>query len=549
MPVPLELLSRFAFFQPLAPADLRRLARVMTRRVAPANTLLFSESDPGDIMYLLVSGAVEIFSRGDTPEHSSFENRLNLLHAGDWFGELALIDDQPRSGSARTLGPSVLLLLPKREFRWLITTYPLALYTLAAMTQQRLRTRDRAYEAEMQMRLQQLEQLRQTALDITRHLERAQALVAIRDRAIELLSSAGGEIYLFDPKSHLLVPEATDGLEARPLKLGEGCTGIAFQTGRAVRQKRRSVRYELAAPIKLTDDHAAERCLGVLTVYRAFDGAPYQSTDETLLELFASQAAIVIENTELHKTRLAKERLDTELDDARRVQRMLIPAQPPSIRGYQVAALWYPAKQVSGDYYDFIPLSGGRVGFVIADVSGKGLDAALFMANTRSTLRASLNLGGSPADMLRYANRTLAADSQGGMFVTVFFGILDPQAHTFSYVNAGHNLPWLARAASRSLETLSGGNLALGIVRDVNYAASEITFARGDLLMLYTDGVTEATASDETLFGDERLIKTLRDSADQSARQVIQTLARRVRRFTGAEPQSDDITVVALRRV
>jgi sigma-B regulation protein RsbU (phosphoserine phosphatase) len=305
----------------------------------------------------------------------------------------------------------------------------------------------------------------------------------------------------------------------------------------------------LAAPIRLVDPAGNERRLGVLTVYRAAGDTPFQAADETLLQLFASQAAIVIENTELHQTRLDKERLDTELNDARRVQTSLIPAHPLAIKGYQIAGLWHPAKQVSGDYYDYIRLDDGRVAFVIADVSGKGLDAALFMANTRSILRANAALGGSPDEIIFRTNNAVTADSSRGMFVTAFFGILDPLRRRFSYVNAGHNLPLWRHAATRTIQTLAGGNLALGIMAGIKFQAHELELQPRDLILLYTDGITEATDATGALYGMARLRQVLAASGDLRARQVIRTLDRSVREFTGAAPQSDDITVVGLGRV
>jgi len=546
MPVQKQLLRRFPFFEPLTEDEFTRMARSITREVVPAHTLIFQEGETGDAFYMIHKGEVEIYSPSE-----QLDSRLNRLSAGDWFGELSLIDDQPRSASARTLSPTVLLCLPKAEFRWLVTTYPIALYTLVATTQRRLRERDRAFEQELATRLQQLQQLHETALDITRHLDRGRALESIRERAVELLNSAGGEIYLFDSKLHLLVPQAESGLNSPPVRVGEGSTGRAFQSGQAEigKQHRRSTTFELAAPIKLDS-----RSLGVLTVFRTSKDAPFQETDRTLLELFASQVAIVIENTELHKMRLAKERLDTELDDARRVQRRLIPETPPHVPGFQIAAFWHPANQVSGDYYDFIEMPDGRWGFVIGDVTGKGLDSALFMANTRSVIRASAGIGGTPVEIIARANDTLANDSPTGMFVTLFFGILDPRAHRFSYVNAGHNKPLLRRAATGKVEILQGGNRALAITPQFPYTSSEVELGHGDLIVLYTDGVTEATAEDNTLFGEQRLTAALMDCGDasyrsNSAKQMIRAIDQRVRDFIGAQPQSDDITVVALRRV
>lgn len=504
---------------------------------------MFRQGDAGDAFYMIESGSVEILNAAD-------ETQLNLLHAGQWFGDFALLDDSPRSASVRARTRVTLISLPRAEFLWLVTTYPVVLHVLATSSQQQLRERDRVYLAEVEARAHQLEELYYTALDITRHLDRDRALEAIRERAIELLNSAGGELYLIDAMSNLLIAQAPTLPNTPNFRVGEGSAGIAFATGktRVELPARRMPRHELAAPIQLTETNGKERQLGVLRVYRAGDGTPYMDSDCTLLELFASQAAIVIENADLIHSRVLQGQLETELQNARRVQRQLIPFEPPRLRGYQVAALWHPAKQVSGDYYDFISLADGRIGFVIADVSGKGLDAAMFMANTRATLRASAVAGDSAAAIVARANNTLAQDSPGGMFVTAFFGILDPRSGVFSYSNAGHNPPLLWRAHNRTMELLEVGDRALAITNDFEYHAHSVMFAPGDLLLMYTDGVNEATNAGDQLFGMERLENAIQENSSGTAQQVIRQIDARVRAFTGAYPQSDDITVVALRR-
>lgn len=540
MPVQKKLLVPFPFFGPLTLADFERVARAATRLAVPAQTLLFQEGDAGDAFYMLISGKVEIVSGSGANERT-----LNLLGAGAWFGELALIDNQPRSASARALTTAVLVTLPKSEFLWLVTTYPLSLFILVSEIQATLRERDRAFLAEAEQRVTQLEQLYSTALDITRHRERDEALGNIRERAVDLLASAGGDLYLLDAKQNMLVPQTQEFLTVPARRAGEGCVGQAFQLGQACigKLKRRSHIFELAAPIR-TD----ATTLGVLCVYRASDGAPYQESDKTLIELFASQAAIVIENAQLNAVQVDKARLDGELSSARLVQRSLIPNRPPHIPGYQIAALWEPARQVSGDLYDFIPLPDRRYAVVIADVSDKGTPAALFMASARSSLRASATVGGTVMEMVERANRAISGDASGGMFVTLIFGILDPQTHVFSYVNAGHNYPLLARGADGSIEILSSSNLAFGIVEDYSYTLSTVKLERGDTLLLYTDGVTEATNAANRLFGDPALYAALKESQGAGASRVIQTMHSRVRQFTGTHPQSDDITAIVIKR-
>lgn len=522
-----------------------RVARAATRRTVPAHKIVFEEGAVGDTFYMLAAGTVEIYT-GKPPNHQT----LNVLDAGEWFGELSLIDNQPRSASARTVKPCVFITLPKQEFLWLVSTYPLSLFIIVATIQNTLRERDRAYRTEAELHIQQLEHLYSNMLDITRHRERNDALDAIRERAVELLSSAGGDLYLYHDEQRMLVPQPHEFLNTVSRQPGQGCTGQAYMTGKACIQTpgRHSTMFELAAPIKLADNDSVERTLGVLTVYRASDGAPYQDTDKTLLELFASQAAIVIENAQLYALRMEKARRDGELNAARNVQASLIPKRAPHIPGFQLAAAWQPAREVSGDFYDFIPMPDHTWGILIADVSDKGMAAALFMASARSILRASANVGGSAGEIVARANQVISQDAADGMFVTVFFGVLDPQRRLFSYVNAGHNYPYLLRASDRELVELRGGNLAVGIIADFPYSTREIELQDNDLILLYTDGVTEATNAENELFGDARLLEIVQHTGAAGARQVIRTLSAQLSAFTGSHPQSDDITVVALKQ-
>lgn len=544
MSVQKNLLRRFPFFDPLSPADFTRVARAAARHTVRAHKVVLEEGAVGDTFFMIVSGSVEIYT-GTSPD----TQQLNVMFPGEWFGELSLIDNQPRSASARTLEQSVFITLPKNEFLWLVSSYPLSLFIIVATIQNTLRDRDRAFRDKAEQHIQQLEQLYSNMLDITRHRERDEALDAIRERAVELLKSAGGDLFLYNAEKKILVPRAQDFLGAAPLQVDEGCTGQAYSTGKACIRapSRRSPIFELAAPIKLTDNDAVERTLGVLTLYRASDGAPYEENDKTLLELFASQAAIVIENAQLYKLRMEKARRDGELNAARVVQASLIPKRPPHPPGLELAAAWEPAREVSGDFYDFIALPDETWGIVIADVSDKGMAAALFMALTRSILRASASAGGTAGEIVERANRAISRDASNGMFVTAFFGILNPQTMHFSYVNAGHNYPYLRHAADGRIQELRDHNLALGILENFPYPTIELELEARDLILFYTDGVTEATNASSELFGDARLLELVKASGDADARQLIHTLAERLSVFTGAQPQSDDITVVALK--
>ena len=216
------------------------------------------------------------------------------------------------------------------------------------------------------------------------------------------------------------------------------------------------------------------------------------------------------------------------------------------IPGIGIAAATIPAMEIGGDFYDFIPAGEGRWGIVVADVSGKGTSAALFMALSRTLLHVSGGNSTDPTAAIRQANRWIYEDGRSSMFVTVFYGMLDPAGMRFSYVNAGHTPPLLVRGTG--VEELGGSRgIALGVVPDVAIASTTLELRHGDLLVLYTDGVTEAFNDLNEAFGEERLREYVRSNCAKPAPAVLEGLVAEIRRFTGTAAQSDDITLVVVK--
>jgi serine phosphatase RsbU (regulator of sigma subunit) len=236
-----------------------------------------------------------------------------------------------------------------------------------------------------------------------------------------------------------------------------------------------------------------------------------------------------------------------ELEMAYRVQSQLIPPRLPEIPGWEFAARWEPAREVSGDYYDFIP-HGNRLGIVVADVSGKGMPAALFMASTRSIVRAKATASLSPADNLTQANSLLCADAARGMFVTLFFAEIGPDSPTLTYVSCGHNPPFWYRADRKEISELDSTGSVLGINEEMQCRARQIDVGRGDVLLFYTDGFTEAFDEQQQLFGEERLKAVLSRHAADPPSVLLERVESELAAFVRAAPQSDDRTIVIARR-
>ena len=241
------------------------------------------------------------------------------------------------------------------------------------------------------------------------------------------------------------------------------------------------------------------------------------------------------------------ERREFEAETARDIQQSFLPESPPKIEGFELAALSLPAQEVGGDFYDFIPLSQDKWGIVIADVSGKGMPAALFMALSRTLVRA--NAAGSPgaSEAIQIANKLISQDARSGMFVTLFYAILDSKRKHLNYVNAGHNPPLLLKEGTRGVVLLEAKGIALGVLDDIELEQRELELVPSDMLVLYTDGVTEAVNEKEEQFGQDRLIEVVERSVDLPARDLINKLREKVTDFAQGQPQFDDFTVVVLK--
>jgi sigma-B regulation protein RsbU (phosphoserine phosphatase) len=250
---------------------------------------------------------------------------------------------------------------------------------------------------------------------------------------------------------------------------------------------------------------------------------------------------------ELARTTADKEGFLKELEIARRLQRRLLPEQAPGIAGYDIAANNLPAREVGGDFYDFIPVTQGRWGFVIADVSGKGMAAAMFMGLSRTIVRASTTGNLHIASALKQANELICRDSTSGMFVTLFYGIITPDEKELKYVNAGHNPPLLFRKASAEMIPLKGKGIALGVRQSIQLDEVAVDVGAGDVLVLYTDGVTEAFNEQGEAFGEGRLKQIIRESHDVPAQELILRIQDAVIAFSGTQPQYDDITLLVIK--
>jgi sigma-B regulation protein RsbU (phosphoserine phosphatase) len=265
-----------------------------------------------------------------------------------------------------------------------------------------------------------------------------------------------------------------------------------------------------------------------------------------MLAAFASHAALAVERARLTDRLMERRRLEKELAIAREIQLSFLPKSAPQLPGVDLAGATRPHDEVGGDYYDFIEVGDHRLGLAIADVSGKGIPAALIMAGFRMSLLAEIRNEFAIRAVMRKVNTLLYESTDRGKFVTAFYGVLDWKSGMLTFANAGHNPPLLLRAEGR-IESLVEGGLALGILPDARYDDRPVGLRPGDVLLLYTDGVSEAESDTGEQFGRGRLEAALRRLAGLDAQAIVDGMIGTVLEWAGARGQNDDLTLMVVK--
>ncbi|MDP9364028.1 MAG: SpoIIE family protein phosphatase [Chloroflexota bacterium] len=290
--------------------------------------------------------------------------------------------------------------------------------------------------------------------------------------------------------------------------------------------------------------------IGLLNLGRRRSGQAYSGDDRALLNSLVAQAAPAVRVAQMvreqHAEAQAREGIEQELRVARLIQQTLLPRAVPELPGWRLAAYYRPARAVGGDYYDFLDLPHGRLGLIIADVTDKGVPAALVMATTRSVLRAAAQRLNSPAQVLERANELLCPDMPPNMFVTCLYAILDPASGRLSYANAGHLLPY--RRHEGVVTELRATGVPLGLMPEMHYEERDLVLAPGESVLFYSDGLVEAHNPRREMLGFPRLRRLVTDDPDGGT-PLIDYLMDEFERFTGADCElEDDITLVTLQR-
>jgi sigma-B regulation protein RsbU (phosphoserine phosphatase) len=301
---------------------------------------------------------------------------------------------------------------------------------------------------------------------------------------------------------------------------------------------------EVVVPMRLQDETR-----GIIALGEKVNKQAYSQEDMDFLYTLGNQAMISIENARLFKETLEKQKLEEELATARNIQQQLIPKSFPKIEGFEIAGINIPSKHVGGDYFDIIKIGETKYGVAIADVSGKGIPAALIMSNLQASLRAlAQQVNTSICDIISRINNIIHENTESDKFITFFYGILDVSTGEFTYSNAGHNPPYLIKS-DNSITLLTEGGVLLGIMKEVKYKEATIRLEHGDRVVMYTDGVTEAINKKEEEFGEKRLEEIIKTNQNLSPLELIEKIKMAVKQFSEGLAQSDDITIMAIRAI
>ena len=307
-----------------------------------------------------------------------------------------------------------------------------------------------------------------------------------------------------------------------------------------VEQKVRSI---LAVPLQTND-----RVIGLIYLDSPNHIREFSREDLNLLTVMANVAAIRIEHARLNEIEEAERAMNKEMQQAAQIQQGLLPSKAPHIDGLDIAAKTVPARHVGGDYYDFIPFPDGQIGMMVGDVAGKGMPASLLMSSLQARVHVLFEDSSHLAEKLGRLNKATTANCPDNRFITLFMGILNPQTGELVYASAGHNPPLLVRAKG-GYETLTAGGVVLGILSAATYEDSHITLEKGDVLVMFSDGVTEAPNANDEEYGDARLADLVAGMSKRSAREIVDAVHASVGTYTEGAPPADDITVMVARRL
>lgn len=409
--------------------------------------------------------------------------------------------------------------------------------------------------------IEELKILNDIAVAISSALALEEIMGLIVQKCIKHLEAEQGAIIVLDPEdkekpfrtvirksanSQIMLPYRLDAQlmgwmlkHRKPLLINEFSSDKRF---RPPRNEKHGIRSLLGVPLLLKGT-----MIGALNVFNKRVRETFTQADKRLLSIIATESAQVIENARLYKEEQALLRMQEEMKLAYEIQTNLLPREPPKIEAYDVAGKSIPAKAVGGDYYDFIRIDDNRMGVCLGDVSGKGMPAALLMANLQATLRSHVMQNLAPCECLKRSNDLIFRSTDADRFATLFYGVLDTKNHTLEYCNAGHNYPYLVGKDGNAVRLRTSGTV-LGTFPEISFAGDRISLRPDDILLVYSDGITESLNEGDEEFSEGRLAEVVIENRWKTASDLIDGILEAVRTFAGKAPQADDITALVVKR-
>ena len=402
-------------------------------------------------------------------------------------------------------------------------------------------------------------------LDITKKISQSLDLDEVISQVMDTLEwllpydAAGIYVISSDENGYIFKSKAIRGYrisfeQVEPhLKLGEGFIGFVAQSGEPIIcpnvhedtryfPARKRTNSEMVAPIIVN-----EEVVGVFDLESdKFDA--YNEDDLAILQMLATQVAIIIEKVQLHEQLVEKKRLQAQIEIARQVQLALLPEKDPVLKGFEISAYNFPTDEVSGDYYDWVKIFDDQIGVVIADASGKGIPASLLMSFLRASLRALAQIGYAPHIAFSKVNNLVWDSVEGNQFITAIYGFLDGTNKTFVFSNAGHNPPIVIKQ-NNDITFIEYGDLPLGMFPDKRYHQHFLRLDRNDVLVLYTDGLTEAADENGEEFGVQRLAERVIEGKHLPLRELIDFIHQGGLDFSHSKILDDDGTVLIIKRL
>lgn len=554
-------------FEALPDAAFQALrSKLKERRYRPSEVII-EEGAEGEELLLIVSGRVKI----SRTMRDGTEYLLALLHEGDFVGELDLIDGRKRSASVTALDDTTILSLHKSHFELLLhSSQPFAIRLLTVLSV-RLRALIHHFASETERKvlearieLSKREHLIEATKKLNSTLDLEILLQIILDLALEMVQGDRGTVYLLDERKGEFWAKVAKGLAGSErvkihLAMGQGIAGYVGATGDTISipdayldprfspDFDKSTGYRTTSILCMPMRNKDGKIIGVFQLLNKRTGT-FTKADEVLIEGLSVHAALAIENARLHEQERQKIQLDRDLVAAREVQMSLIPKQLPEVPGYEFAACTIPAKQIGGDLFDFHPISDTRLAFCLGDVSGKGLPASLLMANTLAILRSQAINHASVHETMQRTNRQLSEYIGSDKFVTLFFGVLDTSTHRLCFSNAGHEPPFLL-SGSGPPQRLEAGGIPLGMIEDFAYMEDTVQLSPGDMVVVCSDGISEAMNAQGEQLDEKRLAAVLIAHRTASASILLQHVITAVQDHVGSAPPSDDITMVVAKRL